>query len=283
MIAIISFNILTREYFKSNEIISNEYRKRYIFYLINKWASSELKPIIALQEVTGEWKDDIDKILIHNEYKNISINYGYIGNGDFGILSAVPKHYEILDINYINIGNIIKSENNLVEEELVNNIIKPSKFIIELTLKYKKTFKFYNYHLPIPKLNNLNQLIHTITIKNIMCKNNKLPIIWAGDFNITPFSNIYNFIEKNTLISNIKNIKLPSCYLNFQSSYKSFHGSEPLFTTHTKYFRNTLDYIFITNHFKCIYSKILQFNHHIMPNKYNPSDHLPIISFLEFN
>ena len=281
MIAIISYNILTREYYNESKV-NNEFRKRFIFNLINKWGSSELKPIIALQEVTGEWKDDIEKILIHNEYKIFSINYGYNGNGNFGLLSAVPKRYEILDINYINISNIIK-ENNLLEEELVNITIKPTKFLIELILKDKKPFKFYNYHLPLPKNNSLNQLIHIITIKNIICKKNKLPIIWAGDFNIKPFSKIYNFIEKNTLKSNIKNLKLPNCDLKFQSSYKSFHGSEPLMTTHTKNFRDTLDYIFITNEFKCINSKVLQYNEEIMPNKYNPSDHMPLISLLVFN
>ncbi len=40
--------------------------------------------------------------------------------------------------------------------------------------------------------------------------------------------------------TDIKNLKLPNCNLKFQSSYKSFHGSEPLMTTHTKNFRDTL-------------------------------------------
>ena len=286
MIPVISFNILTREYYKeyeTHEKINNEFRKKFIFYLLNKWTSSEIQPLIALQEVTGEWKDDIEKIFINNGYNYFSMNYGYRGNGYFGVVSAVPKKYEILDINYINVPNIIKNNNKLIEEELIDDILKTNHFLIEIILKDEKPFIFYNYHLPVPKMQSLNQLIHAVTLKKIMCNMKNYPIIWAGDFNIEPYSKIYNFIKKDKLERKIKNLEMPECNMEFESSYKSFHGYEPKMTTHTKNFRGTLDYIFITKEFKCINSKILQYNSEIMPNKYNPSDHMPIISLLVFN
>jgi endonuclease/exonuclease/phosphatase family metal-dependent hydrolase len=275
MIPVISYNILTREYYKeyeNDERINNDYRKKFILNLLNKWTTSKLRPLIALQEVTGEWKDDIEEILLNNGYNSFSMNYGYRGNGYFGVMSAIPKEYSVLKINYINIGEKIHIEDSL----FVNN------FLIELILKDTKPFIFYNYHFPVPKDNSFNQLINAIILKKIMCKMRDYAIIWAGDFNIKPFSEIYNFIEKNKLKRKIKNIEFPNCNLEFESSYKSFHGSEPIMTTHTKYFKDTLDYIFITNDLKCINSKVLQYNHEIMPNKYNPSDHMPLISILIF-
>jgi endonuclease/exonuclease/phosphatase family metal-dependent hydrolase len=276
MIPIISFNILTREYYKeyeTHEKINNDFRKKFIFYLLNKWTSSKIKPLIALQEVTGEWKDDIEKIFINNGYNYFSMNYGYRGNGYFGILSAVPKKYKVLKIDYINIPNLTK-ENSLLEEEYIDDLLKTNHFLIQLILKDKKPFIFYNYHLPVPKPNSSNQLIHAITIKKIMCNMKNYPIIWAGDFNVKPDSEIYNLIKK---------VKFPNCNLEFKSSYKSFHGSEPTMTTYTRYFRETLDYIFITKEFKCINSIVLQYNEEIMPNIYNPSDHMPLMSILVFN
>ena len=230
---------------------------------MNKWTSSKVRPLIALQEVTGEWKDDMEKILLNNGYNNFSMNYGY-NISYYIILLIVAKEYTVLKINYINIGDLIK-ESNLLEEELfVNN------FIIELILKDRKPFIFYNNHLPVPKINN-SKLIEVLTIRERMCNMREYSIIWAGDFNIKPNSDIYNLIL---------NSEFENCNLKLESSYKSFHGSEPIMTTHTKNFKDTLDYIFITKNIKCIYSKILQYNHLIMPNKYNPSDHLPLISFL---
>jgi endonuclease/exonuclease/phosphatase family metal-dependent hydrolase len=286
MIPIISFNILTREYYNkydSDKNINNDFRKRFIFFLLNKWTTSELKPLIALQEVTGEWKDDIDKIFINNGYNYFSMNYGFRGNGYFGVVSAVPKKYKVLDINYINIPNLFKNNSNLIQEEIIDDLLKTNHFLIQLILKDTKPFIFYNYHLPVPKNESINQIIHAVTLKKLMCNMKNYPIIWAGDFNIKPDSEIYNFIKKNRITLKIKNIEFPDCNLEFESSYKSFHGSEPFMTTHTKNFRETLDYIFITKQFKCINSKVLQYNEEIMPNKYNPSDHLPLISLLVLN
>lgn len=262
MIAVISFNILTREYYKDDKV-DNKFRKRFILFLIKKWTSSRIRPLIALQEVTGEWKDDIEEILLKNGYNSFSMNYGYRGNGYLGVLSAIPKEYSVLKVNYINIGD------ELLEEELfVNN------FVIELILKDINEFIFYNYHLPVPKKESINQIIHAVTLKKRLSKmrrQNKMRrygIIWAGDFNIKPYSEIYNLILKS------------ENDLELESSYKSYHGIEPKMTTHTKDFKDTLDYIFITNDFKCINSKVLQYNEEIMPNKYNPSDHMPLISIL---
>jgi endonuclease/exonuclease/phosphatase family metal-dependent hydrolase len=187
-------------------------------------------------------------------------------------MSAIPNKYKVLKIDYINIGNLIK-ENNLVEEEYIEDLLKTNNFLIQLILKDINSFIFYNYHLPVPKANSSNQLIHAITIKKIMCNMRDYAIIWAGDFNVKPDSEIYNLI---------KNVKFGNCNLELKSSYKSFHGSEPIMTTNTRNFRDTLDYIFITKELKCINSIVLQYNEQIMPNIYNPSDHMPLMSILVF-
>jgi len=266
MIPVISFNILTREYFKENNEINNDFRKRFIFYLIDKWTSSFIRPLIGLQEVTGEWKDDIELILLKNRYKNFSINYGYRGNGYLGIMSLVPDEYKILKIDYINVGNLIKKSGILEEEELSPDVIG-NNFLIKLhLLKNNRKFFFLNYHLPVPRGNEKNQLIHAITIKKIMYQLRGEGIIMTADLNIKPDTYIYNL--------------LLNMYIKLESSYKSFHGVEPKMTIHTKDFKNTLDYILISKELLCKNSRVLQYNEERMPNKYNPSDHMPLMSIL---
>ena len=110
-----------------------------------------------------------------------------------------------------------------------------------------------------------------------------IPTIFAGDFNIKPSSDEYKFFT-GTPISESKTVYLPKedqDDISYQAFKMTTATSQTIpFTCHSEtkfggYFKDTLDYIFVSNA-KIKMSGALLETSKKMPNSVCPSDHLPI-------
>ena len=312
MIPIISYNILSPELCQPNEFnnydpeyLSNTNRKNKLVVLIDSWLNQENKPIICLQEVSFSWKGILEKIFINNNYLFFTINYGYRKNGYMGVAIAVPSSYQIDRVEYIHISDYIttqpQSPPNFITsflqkipflcDETPDPIIdakKRSNIAIRLTLTGTSKFILYNYHMPCAFKTPIVQTLHLDALKKLMFSHQYLPTILATDFNIQPNSDNYNYLISASLPSQYNKYLLDSSHYFYTllSSYKEANQTEPEYTCYsdTKWgglFQGTLDYIFVSEHFTIISSKLLIKSDEKMPNNLNPSDHFPIMSELE--
>lgn len=318
MINIITYNILSPSLCNQDEF--QEYdpesldeikRKNKIILLIDEWTSKENRPIICLQEVPSVWKGSLEKIFLNRKYIPLSMNYGNRKSGFFGVLTAVHNSYQIDKIEYLNIGDYIdaiqpplfKPQSLSFIDKLINTVISPaeeddyisiaknrSNIALKLTLNSDKKFIIYNYHMPCAYKTPIVQTLHLDGLKRLMSEHRDVPTILATDFNLTPDSVGYEYFTLAKLpVEHSEYLQKTNHYgLMMMSSYKEVNKSEPLYTCYsdTRWggkFKNTLDYIFISGHFKTLTSKILINVTEKMPNVLNPSDHLPIESCLQIN
>jgi endonuclease/exonuclease/phosphatase family metal-dependent hydrolase len=117
-----------------------------------------------------------------------------------------------------------------------------------------------------------------------------IPTILAGDFNITPSSDEYNFFTGAAPTPESKTVYLPKedqediSYQSFKMDTATSQTTPFTCHSHTKfggYFKDTLDYIFVSNANISI-SKSLLDTDEKMPNLICPSDHLPIYADINF-
>jgi len=179
--------------------------------------------------------------------------------------------------------------------------------------KNKKIISIYNVHFPW-KYENDRILLLDMLFKNIkennIDKNQKNKIIILGDFNSEPNSKLiklfyYNkFLmsesDDNLMVGKTKktNIDLNTLYLceeiynkfKFNSAYQYYSKQKiydgefmrhPAFTSRTKYFKKTIDYIFFSDNLYL--KKILKLpnsyevdKEKFLPSKEFPSDHLKL-------
>ena len=126
-------------------------------------------------------------------------------------------------------------------------------------------------------------------------ESHKIPVIFCGDFNIIPSSNIYRAITTGLFIDNFEKsdqlieplLAIPSDYTKYPltSTYKYIFKQEPRYTNYTPQFKNTLDYIFVNDKCKVIgqlkevnLDKITR-----IPNSEYPSDHLMQMCLIRLN
>jgi endonuclease/exonuclease/phosphatase family metal-dependent hydrolase len=115
-----------------------------------------------------------------------------------------------------------------------------------------------------------------------------IPTIFAGDFNITPSSDEYNFFT-GTPAPESKTVYLPKEDqedISYQSFKMTTTAQTTPFTCHSEtkfggYFKDTLDYIFVSNANIKMSGALLETSEK-MPNSVCPSDHLPIYADIDF-
>ncbi|KAG0689937.1 hypothetical protein C6P40_004177 [Pichia californica] len=140
-------------------------------------------------------------------------------------------------------------------------------------------------------------------IDNLIKSKNGPNIIMVGDFNSNPSSMVYKYMLNGSINRNqepnfIQDYGIPfsqsinNCLGNFKSPYTNLYNNGKFTkTTYTPKFKDVIDYIWFADDNKNFkFTKVLgdidsQYlkNFNGFPNKDFPSDHIPIVSQIEFN
>ena len=284
---IITFNCLTpfsgvpAEYPDCDPIFLDRLRrKNAILSLMTSWLRTS--PIIVLQEVPYNWKQDFDRYFTKRNYTFHCMNYGQKTNGILGVGIAVPNFYAIdpTEVEFIRVADYINdidsSDDNEVESN-IENAKKRANLVVRMMIRLNngKSFYLYNYHMPCAFKTPLVQILHIDALKRIIASFPDIPYILAGDMNILPTSKEYEFLTDTTSPSSI----------TLKSSYLIANKEEPEFTcfnytTFAGEFCGCLDYIFVSDEFKVLKSHLLLTTKTELPNADCPSDHLPLRSVL---
>ncbi len=290
----INFNVITFNVGTPFSLTPSEYpdcdpafldrlrRKNAILSLMTNWLRTS--PIIVLQEVPYNWKQDFDRYFTKRGYIFYCMNYGQKTNGILGVGIAVPNSYAIdpTEVEFIRVADYIEcdcdcdSSDNEVDTNIENAKKRANLVVrIKIHLNNGKVFYLYNYHMPCAFKTPLVQILHIHALKRIIASFPNIPYILAGDMNILPTSKEYEFLTDTESPSSI----------TLKSSYFIANKEEPEFTcfNYTTFggeFRGCLDYIFVSEEFKVLKSHLLLTTTTELPNADCPSDHLPLRSVL---
>ena len=233
---------------------------------------------------------------ILKSFKNFSlVNLGkYAGNR--GIMNINLEYINNNNLDTDNINKINKNKNKIIS---IYNVHFPWKYENDRIILLKMIFK----HI---KENNQN---------NMVINNSKILIV--GDFNSEPSSKIIKLFYYKAFLKNEKRINekeinekekkikidLKTLYLceeifnkfHFNSAYQCYSKKRiikgefmkhPLFTSRTKYFKKTIDYIFFSKNLRI--RKILKLPHSyevdkekFLPSTEFPSDHIKLYAEFE--
>ena len=288
----VNFNIITFNIGTPFSLVSAEYpdcdpaildrlrRKNAILSLFTNWLRTS--PIIVLQEVPYNWKQDFDRYFTKRDYTFHCMNYGQKTNGILGVGIAVPNFYAIdpTEVEFIRVADYINeidsSDDDSYDNEVESNIQNAKKranLVVRMKIRLNngKAFYLYNYHMPCAFKTPLVQILHIDALKRIIASFPDIPYILAGDMNILPTSKEYEFLtisddapKSSYLIANKEEPEM-TCF-----NYTTFGGE----------FCGCLDYIFVSDEFKVLKSHLLLNTTTELPNADCPSDHLPLRSVL---
>jgi hypothetical protein len=206
----------------------------------------------------------------------------------------------------------VKEYTALIPEYIgvIEDTIKEAKmrknYAIRLTLKTEeKEFIVYNYHMPCTFKTPIIQFLHLSVFKKLILQHHMIPTIFAGDFNIIPSSDEYKFFtgeqdppeskmvylqeedQKDISYKSFKMMQSPLSLSSYLSSSSLLSSPSPSlteqFTCHNEtkfggYFKNTLDYIFVSNAKIKLSGKLLETSEK-MPNLVCPSEHFLISQY----
>lgn len=263
--------------------LDRQRRKNAILSLMTSWLRTS--PIIVLQEVPYNWKQDFDRYFTKRGYTFHCMNYGQKKNGILGVGIAVPASYAIdpTEVEFIRVADYINdidsSEDYSSDNEDIHTNIENAKKRANLVVRMKihlnngKAFYLYNYHMPCAFKTPLVQILHIDALKRIIASFPDIPYILAGDMNILPTSKEYEFLTDTT-----SSITLKSSYLIANKKEPEFTCFN--YTTFGGEFCGCLDYIFVSDEFKVLKSHLLLTTNTELPNADCPSDHLPLRSVL---
>ena len=301
------FSVVPSEYPDCDPaVLDRLYRKNKILSLFTSWLRTS--PIIVLQEVPYNWKQDFERYFMKRGYTFHCMNYGQKTNGILGVGIAVPSTlYEVDEsVDFIRVADYIEVDtpDNIFEklekqsvdislneiESYIQNAKKRANLLVRMKIRLNngKEFYLYNYHMPCAFKTPIVQIIHIDALKRILSLSSDIPYVLAGDMNILPTSKGYHFLMNQELSpEDSAYFENPSLIPKITpvSSYYMANGSEPEmtcfnYTTFAGEFRGCLDYIFMSNEFKVLKSHLLLTTETELPNKDCPSDHLPLRSVL---
>ena len=255
---------------------------KYIDSVIKLYSKYYL--IICLQEVCEEWIIHLSKLFTMNNFAYLNVQYGRVDNGNMGVLLAYTTRLNICKSEFFKVGEHI----SVIDDNSRKAAAKTNIAILALfentntSTDTKIKFGVITYHMPCVPLIQEIALLHCQKlyrhIKKFMLDNYW---ILTGDFNMTPDTLAYKYM--------INKAKLGCIWKDTIRYY-------PI-TNHAlianKEFAGCLDYIFYK---KGRYSKesalIIKYRRkgficesiklnkllNIIPDKYEPSDHIPIVS-----
>ena len=260
------------------------------------------------------------KYLMQNDMDKYEILYGInCGSSFINIIGYKKEKYILKSFKNFSLVKLGKYAGNRgimnINLELINN--SPNSEIGNKNT-IKNIISIYNVHFPWKYENDRIILLNTLFkhIKENYNKEENKKILIMGDFNSEPSSKVIKlfyykkFLKEEAKSSNISNSKekktkidLNTLHLcediynkyHFNSAYQYYSKEKlingefkrhPAFTSRTKYFKKTIDYIFFSNNLKV--KKILKLPHDYevdkekyLPSKDFPSDHLKLYSEFE--
>ena len=295
-ISILTYNILNQIFMKkinrSDLSIENRMNKIILEIL-------SLKPdIFCLQEADlFIYKEYFLNNIFFNEY---SFNYGInCGSSFINIIGFKKEKFTFKSLKNFSLISLGKEAGN---RGIIN-------IQLECNLN-KKVLSVYNIHLPW-KFESDRIILLKMIFEHILENSEIKNVFITGDFNSEPNSNVIKMFYLNKFLEEIKNSndfnienfidikmlqkleKIKNIFY-FQSAYQSYskfkqieneYMKHPKFTSRTKFFKRTIDYIFFSKKFKII--KIYKLPNEkdveeekFLPNQKFPSDHLKL--FAEF-
>jgi len=312
--SIMTYNILNPSCMKKEiegELSTDERMKK-----IKKEILSLSPDVFCLQEAD---------IYIYNHYlkKNDMSKYDILygincGSSFINIIGYKKEKYILKSFKNFSLVKLGKYAGNRgimnINLEVINNNNLDIENINKINKKENKIISIYNVHFPWKYENDrillLNMLFKHIKENNI----NDSKILIVGDFNSEPSSKLIKLFyykkflrnEKREIISEKEKkvkIDLKTLYLceeiynkyHFNSAYQCYSKKRiikgefmkhPEFTSRTKYFKKTIDYIFFSNNLRI--RKILKLPHNyevdkekFLPSKEFPSDHIKLYAEFE--
>jgi hypothetical protein len=112
-IKVISYNLLSPKLCNQSDFhnyanpqdLDATTRKMRTITLLESFVVQSPQPIICLQEISPDWKGDIELLFMKNAYAFFNISYGILGVG-----IAIPNQsISVTNVEYINIGELIKT------------------------------------------------------------------------------------------------------------------------------------------------------------------------------
>jgi len=115
-VKVITFNLLSPFLCNDTEFIGykkehldKNKRKQKIYEFLTKFVKEDA--IICLQELSFNWKGEMELFFQKNNYQFFNMPYGWKGNGFFGIAIAIPQTIKICKTEYLHIAEHIESQN----------------------------------------------------------------------------------------------------------------------------------------------------------------------------
>jgi mRNA deadenylase 3'-5' endonuclease subunit Ccr4 len=236
--------------------------------------------IICLQEVCEDWISRFAQFFSSVKYGYLNIQHGRADNGNMGVLVAYPTRLQIIRSEFLYVGQHIKVVDDISRKAASKPNIAIFAIFEDPTINLR--FGIITYHMPcVPTIQEI-ALLHCKTIyEHIKRFMSDINWIFAGDFNMTPDTLAYKYLTDG---------------LNLGCIYKDTIRYFPI-TNHSyifdKEFAGCLDYIFyrkgkinkknlstIKYIRKGLICDKIKFNklNNIIPDKYEPSDHIPVIA-----
>lgn len=317
-VSVVSYNVLSPNLVSSHKIkrdpacLTYEYRLNLLFDELEKMID-EASPIIALQEVSNRWSEELVRFFSNRGYGFYWAKGTTVFNGYMGVALAWPLEYTLSKLEVVMPGSFIapdppsplpvvtfsqkwltwfKSVLHLPQppvavpqlSERTQASKKTNESIIATFVDGDNTFTVATYHMPCaftqPELMRLHAEALIALVKTKAGNN---PLILLGDFNATPDSEVYQMLT---------------------SEFTSAYNPEPEFTNKAMYkydtmaspveFTGTIDYIFsrglrllsnlhvLGHDIEGVPRKTEDFNGVYLPTFGHLSDHLPIGATYEF-
>jgi 2',5'-phosphodiesterase len=317
---VFTFNILSSSYCNSETYptLNQESLRNYVRWpMIEKIIINEMnkRSIILLQEVTEFHRGFIEAMAGKHGYRCIAANYDHVWSGFMGVVSLIPHGISVEHVKFFRPSSLVKkflpatvqpqfdwSFTSLVrrmggyKKEMVKSyteiLSKRNNVMIMVTLQMGgKEVCLINYHMPcVYWAEGMLFAACSLALHAVNEYANGRPIIFAGDFNVTPNDDGYRLITGSNVEDMVLNQVLPKLNLTgLHSASVAIHKEEPVFTYNSvskspktndlNPFTETLDYIFFRD-VNVVSMEVYPELREYIPSMEHPSDHLCLVSIL---
>lgn len=263
--------------------------------------------IICLQEVSQSWAGPLYDFFNNAGYTLIINAYGNVYSDYMGLAIAYPTNMFYSERTQIlHVGSYIPTPSKIkdgVKDEWTYSNKRPNTalFTTLISKATKIRFVLVNYHMPAAHWWPTVLTIHLLTITKLAQSYARdLPLIMAGDYNLTPESYQYGIITSGMLdtyhpeypdVDALGDKVWDTNIHPMKSAYVSVFGEEPIVTSQTwtslsnTFTSITIDYVFYSGtNITPIGAYIPSITPtDILPNQIHASDHLPLIIKFELS